>query len=341
MSPTRIESPRGYERHLAVETPEHVLLDFELAGVGSRAAALVLDTLVVLFLALAATLGAGAIGLLRVLPPGWVAAVSVAALFATVWGYYVLCEGLWGGRTVGKRYVGVRVVMDTGHPLTFAAAAVRNLLRLLDMQPAPTYVVGALFVFFHPEHRRLGDLVAGTVVVRDHPELRSLGAGTAPEPDVLFAGPPLLDDAEFRLVAQFQQRRVELDPARRHRIGAKLSSRFAARYPARPSDGEPFLDWLVAEEGRRRQRPGRATAADRLVARNRAKWEEFKALARRAERAGVTTMGGAEITSFAAAYREVAADLARARDGSRWAGWCCGSCRPRWSAHGATCSSPR
>src|SRR5207244_1814355 len=94
------------------------------------------------------------------------------------WGYFLLFEALNGGRTPGKRLMGIRVVMDTGHPLTFTAAAVRNLVRIVDMQPLFTYQVGLAFVLFHAQNKRLGDIVAGTVVVRDRPE--NLQLATAP-----------------------------------------------------------------------------------------------------------------------------------------------------------------
>src|SRR3989441_8469637 len=101
--------------------------------------------------------------------------------------------------------MGIRVVMDTGHPLTFTAAAVRNLVRIVDMQPLFTYQVGLGFVLFHPQNKRLGDIVAGTVVVRDRPEnlqLASAAADRAPEPEALEAGPPEPARAEIPLPGQ-------------------------------------------------------------------------------------------------------------------------------------------
>src|SRR4029077_16670003 len=83
------------------------------------------------------------------------------------------------GRTPGKRLMGIRVLMDTGHPLTFTAAAVRNLVRIVDMQPLFTYQVGLAFVLFHAQNKRLGDIVARTVVVRDRPENLQLASVAA------------------------------------------------------------------------------------------------------------------------------------------------------------------
>src|SRR6185312_14049071 len=107
-------------------------------------------------------------------------------------------EGVRGGQTPGKRIAGIRVVMDTGHAVTFSAAAVRNLLRTADFLPPP-YLLGALLVAFHPRGKRLGDLVAGTVVARDRPyETRAerLRPEIATAPSM-----PELGDAEFRLLS--------------------------------------------------------------------------------------------------------------------------------------------
>jgi uncharacterized membrane protein SpoIIM required for sporulation/uncharacterized RDD family membrane protein YckC len=313
MDGPRVEAGNRFQRRLAVETPEHVVLEFELAGVGSRAAAAVYDTLVLVLLILAALMASAAAGLLGPRFGTWYLAILVAVVFVITWGYYVLSEGLWNGRTLGKRDMGIRVVMDTGHPVTFAAAAIRNLVRLVDAQPGVTYLVGGLFVFFHPQHRRLGDLVAGTIVVRDRPETQQLAAAHPPEEALLLAGPPQLTDDEYRLLAQFLGRRADLEPALRGRLGAELASRFALRYPHRPRGQETFLVWLHAEETKRHQRPGRVPVAQRFVARKQASWERFRSLAVRAEREGLRRFSGAAIPAFAASYREVAADLARAR----------------------------
>src|SRR5213076_3552008 len=123
------------------------------------------------------------------------AVVLVLTVFLLFWGYFLLFEALNGGRTPGKRLMGIRVVMDTGHPLTFTAAAVRNLVRIVDMQPVLTYLVGLGFVLFHPQNKRLGDIVAGTVVVRDRPENLHLASAAADRaPEALETGPPELAD---------------------------------------------------------------------------------------------------------------------------------------------------
>src|SRR6266705_1476390 len=331
MPDTRAPTVPQFTRRLRVETPEHLVLELELAGLGSRMAAAVCDagvlTLAYLLLGLGIQLlptptrGAG--------ESPWstlAAVVLVLTVFLLFWGYFLLFEALNGGRTPGTRLMGIRVVMDTGHPLTFTAAAVRNLGRNVDMHPALTYLVGLGFVLFHPQNKRLGDIVAGTVVVRDRPEdLHLAGVPTNRQPgaEPLETGPPELSDEEFRLLDQYLERLERLDGTLRRRFTADLAARFAPRFPRRDPDPEAFLMRLHAGEfekrsGRLAARPtegaGRTTvAAERFVTRKRDSWEAFRTLAARAERIGLKQLGAAEIPGFAARYREVAADLARAR----------------------------
>jgi uncharacterized membrane protein SpoIIM required for sporulation/uncharacterized RDD family membrane protein YckC len=316
-----------FARRLAIETPEHLVLELELAGVGSRIAAAACDAVLlgVLYVGLGLALVALSRG--REAPGPWstlVAVLALLALFFLFWGYFLLFEALNHGRTPGKRLMGIRVVMDTGHPITFAAAAVRNLIRVVDALPFG--LVGLAFVLFHPQNKRLGDIVAGTVVARDRPEdLQLAGVPTHREPgaEPLETGPPELSDEEFRLLDQYLERLERLDGTLRRRFTADLTARFASRFPRRDPDPEAFLMRLHAGEfekrsGRLAARPtegaGRTTlAAERFVTRKRDSWEAFRTLAARAERIGLKQLGATEIPEFAARYREVAADLARAR----------------------------
>ncbi|HXF96866.1 MAG TPA: RDD family protein, partial [Gemmatimonadales bacterium] len=315
-----------FSRRLAIETPEHVVVELELAGLGSRLAAAVLDGLVLFFLLLIVNVVLAALAGVVGRPGGaWVAAAAVLLNFLAFWGYFLLFEALNGGRTPGKKYLGIRVVMDTGHPVTFGAAAVRNLIRVVDAQPLFTYLVGLGFVLVHAQNKRLGDLVAGTIVVRDRPHEARLAVPVeaAEAEPVVEAGVPELSDDEYRLLSQFLERLDALEPALRLRLTTDLAARFAPRFPRRPADPEAFLVQLyAAEHDRRRGRlatraatgTGRtAVVAERFVARKQAAWEEFRRLAARVERTGLANLSPSEIPAFAARYREVAADLARAR----------------------------
>src|SRR5215207_8538857 len=97
----------------------------------------------------------------------WGMAILLLAQFSLLWGYYVLFEGLMDGQTPGKRIHRIRVVREGGYSVTFGASAVRNLIRVLDMQPLFLYLVGMISVIATRRGRRLGDIVAGTIVVRE------------------------------------------------------------------------------------------------------------------------------------------------------------------------------
>jgi uncharacterized membrane protein SpoIIM required for sporulation/uncharacterized RDD family membrane protein YckC len=313
---------------MSVETPEHVMLRLELAGPGSRLAAGIYDLVVVIALYLLVLFAVGLTGIFGGTGSGWAVAVVLLLWFLITWTYHGLFEALGGGRTPGKRRVGIRVVMDTGHPITVQAAVARNLIRIVDGQPFPTYGVGFLFVVFRRDHRRPGDLVAGTIVVRDRPEDLAPAAVTADaavpaSADASLGAPPRLSDDEFRLLDQFVARLDDFDPPVRARLVAELSRRFGDRAAPGEARPEAFLIALHQDElARRRSRTAarRTTGgtpaggtAERFVAVRRAVWVRFRQQAFALERSGLGTLDGHEVTRFARDYREVAADLARAR----------------------------
>lgn len=330
MVPARVPDTLDFSRRISIETPEHVILRFELAGLGSRAAAAVFDYLflsLVLFALLIAYLLLVPWSLTAVAGEGafaWIAAGMLLLYLVVTWGYFALFEAFAQGRTPGKRRVGIRVVMDTGHPVTFHAAMIRNLLRLVvDAQPGTSHLVGLLFAAFDPQHKRLGDVVAGTIVVRDRPEDFALAESDTGVPETIDAGPPRLADDEFRLLDQFMARYVDLPAEVRNRFAAELADRFAERFPDRHPRPGTFVSRLHRDEqARRRARTAvRRTAdgtaaggsADRFVALRQPAWEGFRARAGEVERKGLKTLSGDELAGFAAEYRRVAADLARAR----------------------------
>ena len=315
---------RDYQRRLAVETPEHVVLELELAGVGSRALAALIDAVIVVSGLFAIGIGL-VVTTLYVTPLGSIGdAVLGAAIFAAVFGYYTLFEGLGGGRTPGKRVVGLRVVRDTGHAIGFGDAAVRNIVRLADALPPP-YLIGAVMVVVHPRSKRLGDLAAGTVVVRDRPHRRVQQepgpSGDAADPAAAPApalAAPELSEEEWRLLARWAERSGTLDANVQTRVAGSLAERFAERYPHRPPDDAAFLaDLFATEQARRRGALGGATrggrGGERFAARKEVRWTEFEALVTRVSRSGLDSLMANELPDFAARYREIAADLARAR----------------------------
>ena len=318
-------------QHHGVETPEHVDVQFELAGVGSRMAAGLLDLLFLVLALLVLGIGGGAIG--DTLASGsmarsWLSAVMILLTFCFVWGYFTLFEALNGGRTPGKQALGIRVVMDTGRSITPQAAVVRNLVRFIDCYVPIPVAPALLSMFLHSSNKRPGDMAAGTIVVRDHPTDWSLGATlpvaeeTVAEP--LEAGPPELAEEEFRLLDRFLGRINDLTPEVQVRITTDLVRRFEPRIPRRTGDMQAYLVAVFADEQRKRRSrfaprakagaAGRITIpAERFVQKKRNAWEAFRTTALRMERSGVGALAPGEIPAFAAQYREVAADLARAR----------------------------
>lgn len=303
-------------------------MHLELAGVGSRSAAVMLDTMIVTVALVVLGLLANGLGLGESgsALAGWALAILILLSFLTFFGYFALFEALNGGRTPGKQALGIRVVMQTGHPVTTAAAVVRNLVRLLDCYfPLLPFLPGLLMIFVHSRNQRLGDLAAGTIVVRDRPLDWGLGPVTTPErEDAIEAGPPELSEEEFRLLDRFLARAGQLDAIVQVRLATELARRFQDRIPRRTASADEYLTALHAEEQRKRRSrfatraqvgaAGRTTVtAERFVAKKRDAWEAFHAMATRVERAGVDALQPGEIPGFAARYREVAADLARAR----------------------------
>jgi uncharacterized membrane protein SpoIIM required for sporulation/uncharacterized RDD family membrane protein YckC len=315
-------------QHHGVETPEHVDVRLELAGVGSRLAAGLLDLLFLglglLLLQIAwATIGGGLLSEGGE-PRGWLAALFILLGFALVWGYFTLFEALNGGRTPGKQALGIRVVMDTGRSLTPAASVIRNLVRFVDCYVPIPFAPALVSIFLHPSNKRPGDMAAGTIVVRDRPTDWVLGVTESQTAEAIETGPPDLSEDEFKLLDRFLGRMTELTPEVQRRITADLVRRFEARIPRRSADPQSYLVTVFAEEQRKRRSrfapraragaAGRITVpAERFVEKKREAWEAFRATAVRMERAGVAALAPGEIPAFAAQYREVAADLARAR----------------------------
>lgn len=312
-------APPQLTRRLEVETPENVTLDLELAGLGSRALATLIDLAILGAWSLAVMVASSVLALLGVAGP-MAAVVTVLLLSFSLAAYFVLFEGLRNGQTPGKRLLGIRVVSETGHPVTMGAAVVRNVLRLADVLPPPVYLVGGLLVALHPKGQRLGDMTAGTVVVRDRPQEAVKTVMSAPEgAGRLVLEAPELEDAEYHLLRRFHQRLPSLDDRVRKRVAQQLTVRLAVRYPIRDPDDLTFLAELYRQETTRREHgPGmgrgiRVTAAERFTVRQEPRWAEFHTLASKVAKRGLDSLAPEELPAFAARYREIAADLARAR----------------------------
>ena len=309
-------------REVQVETPEQVAVGYELADLGSRFTALLLDGLIIVGILLVLWVAIPATGLalqdiLGAMSSVVIAAVVLLLTFAVVWGYFACFEGLRDGQTPGKRKMGLRVIRDGGYPVGFREALIRNLLRLIDSQPFPTWLVGGTVMMLHPQTKRLGDLVAGTVVVRER------GETVLPEehPGGDASGPPRLTDAEFDAVSRYAARSKQLPIEVRTRLSGQLLTRLADRLPSDartgPYSAEVLLNGLYADEARRRAARGRVgggtAQAAALVRERRGSWNDYRHVLERAGKQGLNGLPEGEVSRFAALYRATAADLARAR----------------------------
>jgi len=211
--------PAG-QRLFSVETPESVAFAYELAGIGSRGLALALDMLAITLLvagefALAAVayfaLNAAISGD-GVLIGAWVFGTTGILSFATYWGYFVYGEVFRNGRTWGKGRMGLRVVRDDGSRVGVLDSVIRNLLRLVDMLPG-NYLIGMGCVIFSRRNKRLGDMAAGTVVVRDSGEI-----------DGRFEGGEATK--QVALARDFLDRRSGLTPEARYQVGVAVLATF-------------------------------------------------------------------------------------------------------------------
>ena len=225
-------------------TPEGVELEVALAGLGSRFLAAFVDLLIegALVAGLAAVL-------FRSLDDPLATAGLVLGGFAVVFGYHVLWEVLGSGRTPGKRVGGLRVVGDGGGPVRPRESTVRNILRLVDLQPGVTYGVGALSILLTGRNQRLGDLAAGTLVVRVTRAPRTAREAQRPEPRGLDRWDvSAITSTELATVRRFLERRAGLEPEARASLAAELASRLRPKVAGSPAGApdEAFLEGLSA-----------------------------------------------------------------------------------------------
>jgi uncharacterized RDD family membrane protein YckC len=205
---------------LVVATPELVTFGYQLAGPGSRFLAQLIDFPIQVAILVVALLGGLALG--GVIRDANAALAAAAILgFIVVWGYFPVSEAVWSGKTLGKYAFGLRVVGDQGEPIQVSQAVIRNLVRIVDFAPV-LYGVGIIALFWNGRGKRLGDLAAGTVVVRERAPVRLAQLAAAPPetlvPRLAPADAALLRglDPELRqFVAAYAVRRPRLDAWRR------------------------------------------------------------------------------------------------------------------------------
>lgn len=323
--------PAQLSQTVDVETPELVVLTYTVAGVGSRALAALIDYLICV-----AAMIIGIIGLTQFdrLPGqskdasgAWVLAALGIFQFAILWLYYVLFEALADGQTPGKRVMHLRVVRDGGLAINFESSAVRNLVRIVDMQPAFFYAVGLTSLVVNSRGKRLGDLAAGTLVVREaliHQAIESAPIRTERNALPLSLSARLSEN-EYALLDRFVQRRMEFDADRRLALARGLVERLRAAL-GEDADKAPINALVRLHEDERsarargvasRNEVGAARERHAIVAINSPRWRAFATRLEGLRGQGLKSLDEKGVREFVQEYRELASDLARLRTATR------------------------
>ncbi len=266
------------EETLIIETPERVPLAFALASIGNRFLAVAIDhfiqylAVIIVYWAFMSFAGISAFGggeespsqLLKEMPK-WTQAILIIVVFLLFSGYFILFEWLWNGQTPGKRLLKLRVIREDGRPITLWEAIARNLLRIFDAAPGfavPIYSVGLITIFSSKRDQRVGDIFAGTVVIRERFDEAPTFAETFSNPvsDAAFrrvqkrtefqANVNSLTESEIEVVESFLRRRWDLTERQRlwmaWRIALPLMYKLKPSYDLQNFTYEGFLEELLS-----------------------------------------------------------------------------------------------
>lgn len=180
----------------------------------------------------------------------WVVALYIFGGFLLYWGYFAIFEAWWKGQTPGKRQAGIRVIRDFGREITAKEAISRNLLRSVDMLPG-VYAVGVASIFLSPQSKRLGDYVAGTVVVHDRPPEESQPFwNTRDDAELSLVGMEKITPEEIHMIETFLLRRLDLPPTVRQQSAKRLADHFCTKLEVKEEDKrdlENFLELVVRQ----------------------------------------------------------------------------------------------
>jgi uncharacterized RDD family membrane protein YckC len=244
---------------LSIDTPELVSIAMPLAGIGSRFIAIVVDYLIwaaaLFILAILAVLVLASLRVFDSISPNWAIGIVLLVIFLCHWGYFTLFEAFGNGRTPGKQVAKIRVIHRTGRAISFVESLARNLVRAVDFLPS-FYAVGLVAMFLSRQHQRLGDMVAGTLVVRDReiasPHWGEMGTRTitapafapvaplAAQPVSYLAAPHLsvplpatalgkLSITDLEVLEGFFARRLDMEMGTRIALAARMASALAAK----------------------------------------------------------------------------------------------------------------
>lgn len=252
---------------LVIETPERVPLHFALASIGNRFIACAIDhtiqivTLIVIVIMFLFVADVADLGNRVSNTPKWIIALLIIFVFLLMSGYFAFFEWLWHGQTPGKRWLKLRVIREDGRPIGFFEAVVRNLLREFDIMPFPFYSIGLISVFATDRDQRVGDLVAGTVVVREReaeaPAFAEVFASPVSDPALRRSFKPVpfaadinnLTEQEIAVVESFLRRRWDLKDYPRQwmawRVAMPILFKLRPQYDLATFTYEGFLEELL------------------------------------------------------------------------------------------------
>jgi uncharacterized RDD family membrane protein YckC len=254
--PSQFRVAGDFRDKLTIETPEQTLLEFEVAGIGSRFLALAYDTLlqILIGIGLLVILVVAGVALPDAAKTGiWFVAFIVLAYFVLYFGYFAVFEVLWNGQTPGKKKEGLRVIKDSGRPITPAEAIGRNLMRIVDQLPA-LYAIGICSVLLSRQNKRLGDFVAGTIVVHEKSLLDAKPVWEPPPAaqatSATTFGSERLSPEEFALIEAFLNRRNSLPGDIRFNMAEQIARQIRPKLTLPPGDllsAEKLLETVVHE----------------------------------------------------------------------------------------------
>jgi uncharacterized RDD family membrane protein YckC len=264
------------EEKLIIETPERVPLEFALASIGNRFLAVAIDHFIQylsIFLiawfvlsvtGYSATKIADSPDKLLSEMPKWTIAILIIVLFLIFASYFIVFEYFWNGQTPGKRWMKLRVIRDDGRPLTLWEAIARNLLRIADAVPGfilPIYSVGLVVIFLSGRDQRLGDIFAGTVVIRERTDeaptfaetfssrITDLAFSRVQKPTGVDADVSRLTEREVEVVESFLRRRWDLTDRQRlwmaWRIALPIMHKLKPGYHLETFTYEGFLEDIL------------------------------------------------------------------------------------------------
>lgn len=263
------------EETLIIETPERVPLAFALASIGNRFLAVAIDhfiqylAVITAYWAFASLAGITVFGAEEPTDffaemPKWTYAILIIVIFLIFSGYFILFEWLWNGQTPGKRLLKLRVIREDGRPITLWEAIARNLLRIFDAAPGfaiPIYSVGLIAIFSSSRDQRVGDMFAGTVVIRERLDEAPTFAETFSNPiaDAAFrrvqkktnfqANLNSLTESEIEVIESFLRRRWDLTERQRiwmaWRIALPLMYKLKPNYDLKTFSYEGFLEEIL------------------------------------------------------------------------------------------------